>query len=286
MLALGLLIMSSVGVIPLYLSIFGRSISIECADTPSHYLLTAGYGHMAMPEPPRIADLHYAVGRGHSGHGYTISIEGQPTLHAADSGEFLFLFEKEMTIALERLCTHLYFLHAAALGYRDSAIVLVAPSGSGKSTMTWALLHHGFTYLSDELAPIDLDHLVVHPYGHALCLKNDPPAYPLPATTVRTPGTLHVPVCDLPSVAIGQSMPVRAVFFVSHTPGIQGPKIETVGVGISAARLVSNLLNSLAHTATGLDGAIRIARGSACFDMQTTDLHQTCLAVIETLDRI
>lgn len=281
--------MPPASVTPLCLSIFGRTISVACADAESHRLLIAGYGHMTMP-PRNGADLHYAVGRDHFGNSYTISADGQPVLHAADSGEFLFLFEKEMTIALERLCARLYFLHAAALGYRNSAILLVAPSGSGKSTTAWALLHHGFTYLSDELAPIDLDSLVVHPYAHALCLKNDPPAaYPLPTTTVRTPGTLHVPVCDMPSTPIDRPLPVRAVFFVSHTPAARGPKIEAVGTGVSAARMVSNLLNSLAHTAAGLDGAIRIAQATACFDLHTTDLRQTCLAVrrvIETLDGV
>ena len=30
--------------------------------------------------------------------------------------------------------------------------------------MTWALSHHGFRYLSDELAPIDPGTLRVHPF--------------------------------------------------------------------------------------------------------------------------
>jgi hypothetical protein len=102
-------------------------------------------------------------------------------LHAANDGEFLFLLEKDLTIELQKLRRELYFIHAAALTIDGKACLLLAPSGHGKSTTCWGLLHHGFGYLSDELAPLDLGTLEIQPYAHALCLKDEPPAcYPLP----------------------------------------------------------------------------------------------------------
>ena len=41
--------------------------------------------------------------------------------------------------------------------------------------------------LSDELGPVDLKTLRIHPFTRALMLKTNPPAsYPLPATTLHT----------------------------------------------------------------------------------------------------
>ena len=61
---------------------------------------------------------------------------------------------------------------------------VLGKTGAGKSTTAWGLLHHGFSYLSDELAPIDLETLEVLPYRHALCLKRRPPS-PLLAGAVK-----------------------------------------------------------------------------------------------------
>jgi hypothetical protein len=275
--------MQTAGVAPLYFSIFGRTVSVDCADSETRGLLLAGYGRMSTPLQSAV-DLPCAVGRVDAGAGYSVSVAGRGVLHAAHAGEFLFLFEKELTIALEGLCPDLFFVHAAALGYEDAAIMLVAPSGSGKSTMAWALLHHGFTYLSDELSPIDLDALAVRPYAHALCLKADPPeAYALPAATLRTASTLHVPVAELPGPAAHRPYPLRAAFFLTYDPMAREPAIEPIGAGVAAARIVSNLLNGLAHPAAGLEGAIHIARAIACFNLRTADLSRTCVLVRATV---
>ena len=41
----------------------------------------------------------------------------------------------------------------------DKAFLIATASGTRKSTTARALLHHGFDYLSDEFAPVDLDSL-------------------------------------------------------------------------------------------------------------------------------
>lgn len=94
---------------PLYLSIFGCSILIECADTEALGLLTASFGHMATSQPFGVTDLTYAVGLNNSESGFYISTSKKELLHAADSGEFMFLIEKELTIELERLRANLFF---------------------------------------------------------------------------------------------------------------------------------------------------------------------------------
>lgn len=49
----------------------------------------------------------------------------------------------------------LLWLHAGAMSLGEQAILLCAPSGHGKSTLVGELLRWEWSYLSDEVAPID-----------------------------------------------------------------------------------------------------------------------------------
>jgi hypothetical protein len=202
----------------------------------------------------------------------------------SDDGEFLFLFEKDMTIELQKRRTDLYFLHAAALEFMDNAVLLVAPSGGGKSTTSWGLLHYGFGYLSDELAPIKLNGMKVLPFPHAICLKRQPPnPYRLPDRTLYTSRTMHIPAELLPSKIGSRPGPLAAIFFLQLSLECFAPSIERLGNAESAARLFANVLNALAHKGEGLDAAIKITKRTPCFKLTIGDLSATCASIKKTL---
>ena len=165
--------------------------------------------------------------------------------------------------------------------------MLVANSGGGKSTTTWALCHHGFRYLSDELAPIDLKLLEVFPYSHALNLKREPPSpYDLPEQTIRTSRTLHVPVTAFPGRASGAPTRLVAIFFVSYRPDERSPGATRISQAEAATRLFANALNPLAHPGEGLDGVLEIAARCSSFELVTNDLAQTCGVVKQTMESL
>jgi hypothetical protein len=195
----------------------------------------------------------------------------------ADVGDLVFELEKAILIAVQKQRPDLLFLHAAALERDGSAIVLVGESGHGKSTTAWGLLHHGFSYLSDELAPVDLRTLEVLPYPHALCLKQrPPPAYSLPDGTVDLGATLHVPVRSLPAAAATPPCILKAVFIVRHDAHAREPSLQRISTAEAAAKLYVSTLNALAHEARGLDAVLRVAGSASCFTLQAADLGQTC----------
>jgi hypothetical protein len=214
-------------------------------------------------------------------------VKGGESLVASTDGEFLFLFEKDLTIELQKLRCDLFFIHSEVLSVAGAAIMLVGASGSGKSTTAWALSHHGYQYMSDELAPVDLNTFDVHPYPHALCLKQEPPGvYPLPITTLYTTHTLHVPVEDLPTAACGRPTPLMAIFFACYCPELTAPTVRPLGPAEGAARLFAHSLNPLAHPGDGLEGSIAIALRTPCFELFTADLPATCALVQNTLERL
>jgi hypothetical protein len=227
--------------------------------------------------------LVYTVGRSPAGD-ILIRRQGEDLLPADSTGTFLFRLEQDLTVELQKRRSDLYFLHAAALEREGRAVLLVAESGGGKSTTSWGLLHHGFRYGSDELAPIDLSSGGVLGFPHALCLKADPPApYPLPGGVLRTTRCRHVPVDLLPSALAPAPLPLDAILFVRYHPELDHPAIRPMGAAEATARLYVQALNPLAHPADGIDAALQVARGVRCFGLESADLGATCQLVVRTL---
>jgi hypothetical protein len=282
---------SSAAVKTLSLSVLGASVSIHSADRETRRLLTVAYG--SMRAQGESTDLTYRTGKTRAGLYFcecpqsSAMVNARRPVTAADGGEFLWRFDEAIAIGLQKRRADLYFLHAAVLGRAGQAIMLVAAPGGGKSTTTWGMLHHGFSYLSDELAPVDLKSLVVYPLPRALCLKDDPSrAYPLPTTRLFTSRSIHVPTESLPGRVVKDPLPLGAVFFLRQRTDSREPLIQRVSGAEAAMRLYTNALNPLAHPEGGLDGAIRIATGTVCFELLSGDLTATCALLTNIVDEL
>jgi hypothetical protein len=226
---------------------------------------------------PETISLHYTIGACRGRPSFTVTRDGALTGTAADAGDFLYLLDREILVQAQKLRPDLYFVHAAVVELGGKAFLLVAASGGGKSITTWALLHHGFRYLSDELAPFDLPQLSVHPYLRALCLKDEPPPpYRLPAATIYTSRTMHVPATELPLCHARRPVPVAALFFIHYEPERIVPLLERLSSATAATLLYANVLNALAHQTDGLDAALRIAAACPCFRVTAGDLPGSC----------
>ncbi len=250
-------------------------------DPYSYRLLSRAYS--AFIAPGTAVTLDYLVTQ-RDDQTIQIGLKGNPVDTAGNDYELLYSFEKSITIELQKLRKELLFIHAAALEHGGRTSLLIAPSGSGKSTTTWALLNNGFKYLSDELAPIDLNTLKIHLYPHALCLKAPPPQpFFLPEGTLHTAHTIHVPVDLLPGEVCQQPSPLGAVFFLRYDPDAVQPSATPISKAAAGARIYSNALNLLAHSRYGLDAAVTIADNSACFELVTNDLQKSCALIKSVL---
>jgi len=262
----------------------GIRISIDCADSELRSLVEQNWSHLATPSSVGEYDLKYTIGRSDSPPGIAIVRDGQSPLISEDSCQFLYDLEHDITLELQRRRSELFFLHAGAVEIAGQACLLVAESGQGKSTIVWSLLHHGFGYLSDELAPLDVSSMCVYAYPHALCLKSQPPAsFPLPRETIRTSCTMHVPTELMPRVTHRKTCPVGAMFFVTKDRHPMQPSLRTTTAGEASARLYSNALNQLAHPNAGLDSAVLIAESIPGYVLETADLDAACNLIRSTL---
>jgi hypothetical protein len=246
--------------------------------------LAASYGRM--PREATAADLTYRIHRLRRSPLPSLSRDGRDLGSASDPVDLVRRLDNDLVLQLQTLRPDLLFVHSAVLGWRGRAVMLVAPSGGGKSTTAWALLHHGFTYLSDELGPVDVATLRVHPYPRALSLKR-PPGRPcgLPRPLSRAADEARMPVAVGPARVGPRSLRLGAVFFLSRLDGRAPPAVRRLPASEAAARLYVNALNPLAHPRGGLDPVVRIAGRAACFELRVGDLPATCALVSATVRR-
>jgi len=194
------------------------------------------------------------------------------------------LLDDVLIIELQLLRQDLFFIHAAALQQEDGVLLLCGESGSGKSSLAWALTRRGFKYLSDELAPVDIDGIRVLPFPRALRLKEEPPPpNTLPAVALDTGGAYCIPAEHLPGGIATLPAPVSAVFFLQRPPAASRPVVRELTLAHSVARLAANALNLLAHPNYGVDRATEIVRNGLCFELGAADLEATCDLVQSTL---
>src|SRR4051794_22538000 len=126
--------------IPVDLSVYGCDIHVECMDDKTESLLNRIY--VCFKRSIKEGQITYRVARDRTSEKYLIERAGILLELANDDGEFLYKFDKDLTIETQKLRSDLYFLHAAVLQLEGRALALIAPSGHGKSTTTWGLLHH------------------------------------------------------------------------------------------------------------------------------------------------
>ncbi len=259
--------------------IFDQRIVVRCRDPRFNDLLLVNYQAFRQSEDAA-ADMDYTV-EGSDDGGFRVRRGDQIALEQENDPAlpylFIYGFEKLLTIDLQRRRPDLYFVHSAALAYGDRVTMIVAESGTGKSTTAWALLSHGFDYLSDELAVLEPESCAVHAYPHALCLKTPPPGpYPLPETVTRTERTLHVPVADLPGRTVFDPRALGAIVFLQRSAGADPPRCTRVSPAEASARLYANTLNALAHPAKGLEAAVSIASAVPAYLLEAGELRATC----------
>jgi hypothetical protein len=268
------------------LQLFDLDIELQSGSPMASSLVMANYAAL-YGAPATHPDLIYALAETDQGLMVRrVNTNDSPVWSGLDPAEFLFVLEKDLTIECQKLRPDLYFLHAAALCYRDAAFLLVARSGGGKSTTCWGLVNHGCDYLSDELAPIRLQDFQIYPFPHALCLKAEPPSpYPAPRETLRTDLTLRIPTEKFPVTVVDSPVQLSAIFHLQYVAPDTIPSARAISAAESASLLYANALNPLSHARDGLDAAVDIARHSSNFRIASGALDLTVAEILSILDK-
>ena len=198
---------------------------------------------------------------------WSVNLDGNSVI-CQDLADLIYVVEKTLTTELQLRRPDLFFLHAAAISSEGRCIVISGESGAGKSTLCWDLCNAGFKYMSDELAPLDLDTMQVEAYPHAICLKRITAHMPaLPNETVGAESTMHIPVEAIPGGVERVPATIDMIVFLENPETPAAPRLTEMPQSEAAARLYSNGLNQLAHERDGLRAATKLAAAVDCFTL-------------------
>jgi hypothetical protein len=115
-------------------------------------------------------NLHIEVR--HGSNGYQMMCDGTPIDWCADKCGLAPMVHANLHLLAYERCDHLTGLHAAAVAYKNHAILFPAGCGSGKSTLTAALVASGFQYCADDMVFLTDRPVLMRPAPLAMGIKS------------------------------------------------------------------------------------------------------------------
>jgi hypothetical protein len=102
---------------------------------------------------------------------YALYIDGEQVLEADRVGSAIDLLISETTMSAIKAASDYVMVHAGAVSWKGRGILLPAPEDSGKSTLTAGLTMDGYSFYTDEAAPIDFKDGRLHPFPRPIALE-------------------------------------------------------------------------------------------------------------------
>ncbi len=138
---------------------------------------------------------------------------------------------------------NLLWLHAGAAAYRDYAVVFLGSWGRGKSTLVTNLCENGWTYLSDDIVPLDLNSGKIIPFSQTPTVREDP-GQEIPLHCL---GKLRKIEVDLKQKRVcREPMPIGAIVFPAYSHG-SSARIVSYSPAATVLELLKSCMNFENH---------------------------------------
>jgi hypothetical protein len=187
-----------------------------------------------------------------------------------------------------------YFLnlHTGVLAHGDGCVLLPAAAGSGKSSTTAALVRDGFSYLSDEVALLEVD-CSVRALPLAMCFKDTGwdvvsgyfEGFDQLPVHRRVDGKIvkYLPLPEERCADAARTYPVKAIVFPKYTPG-QANKFEPLSKTQALDRLFRECMsipNELTEEA--VSRIVDWIKGVDCHTLEFSELNSAASTIRASL---
>lgn len=184
---------------------------------------------------------------------------------------------------------HLVRLHAAAAALGQAAVILPAPMESGKTTLVAGLVRAGLRYLTDEVAAIDPETLIIEAYPKALSV--DPGSWKVLASLRPSvdsavepflPHQWQVPASSIrPDAIADRARPCLLV--LPRYRASSRTVLERISRADALVEAVSATFDFQEAPQRDFSVLARLVRTTECYRLTVGDLDQACTAVIDVL---
>jgi hypothetical protein len=169
-------------------------------------------------------------------------------------------------------------VHAAAASFDGRAVLMPAPPDSGKTTLVAGLTRAGFQFLGDEVALIEPQSALLHPFLRPLLVERSSMtvlhglASELPAVYERFRGVrYHVAAEDLRTGSIGSPCPVGYVVLPAYRAG-SDTSLRSISRATALIRIADQLFSQPGIDKRGLRTLAEVVERARCFELQIGDL--------------
>jgi hypothetical protein len=174
-------------------------------------------------------------------NGYRLSIDGDLWATYPSIEETIRALHYEIPLQLIQGRSDLLWLHAGAVANEEGAVIVSGASGRGKSTLVTRLCEQGWSFLSDDILPLDMQTDMVKPFPKTPMVRYstepDLPAESLSSLKKRRFSPSKI--CERP-------VPIQAIVFPLYKHQAT-ESLLTCSPATATVRLLEHNLNFVRH---------------------------------------
>ena len=173
----------------------------------------------------------------------------------------------EVLLRLIQGRSDLIWLHAGAAAYRSSSVMILGSWGRGKSTLVTSLYANGWTYLSDDVVPLDPNSGRAFPFPLTPMVREDP-GQELPLE--RLSELRKTVVLLLPERVCRDPVPISTIVFPVYRHGCH-TELLPCSPATAALEVLQNCLNFPNHREAAVRYACDLVREVPAFRLSYSD---------------
>lgn len=175
----------------------------------------------------------------------------------------------------------LLWLHAGAVAYQGSAIVIPGCSGCGKSTLVVNLCARGWSYLSDDVLPLSLK------TGKALPFPKSPEVRESIGKELPPEQFEQMKQTELelkPAAVCNEAMPIKAIIFPTYGLNFSN-EVVSFSPATTALKMLQNCMNFPSHKQIAVNHVCQMVMRMPTFCLSYSDSHLATDRMIDFLNQ-
>jgi hypothetical protein len=244
---------------------FGGSKVAVSSDSPE---VLAGlkriFREMLESEPTRTVErleVRWRVGK------YNVSGIAEGCIEYGSLADTVERLRYEVVLRLIQARSDLLWLHAGAAASRCSSVMILGSWGRGKSTLVTSLYANGWTYLSDDVVPLDPNSGRAFPFPLTPRVREDPgQELPLERLSELRKTVVHL----LPERVCRDPVPISAVVFPVYRRGCP-TELLPCSPATAALELLQNCMNFPSHREAAVRYLCDLVRKVPAFRLSYSD---------------
>jgi len=262
---------------------FNHPIAIEAESPELGRQIAALYGEFEQ-DPARLPQCGFFLKGPGGGGQHEILRNRQCESRHAEERSALMALEESVMQEVMRQAPEMAFIHAAVLARGGRAVLFPGRSGAGKSTLALALAKRNWTYLSDEIAPVEMQDLRVHPFPRGIKLRPEGVGlFPFLRDQASLAGgqRQYLRLRESSLTLAASPHEVSCLIFPEYRPGTR-PRLTPLGKGMAASLLARCCLSFNWNNGETLYFLERLVKRADCFRLEVGEIGESC-ALVENL---